>query len=90
MDGAGGGIDTSSPPRPVANGNVGTGMTTSGGKQVQRKVDGDDELDSDEVELRRARKKSMEDGIHVVSAFEGEWVVPIIWAVRNDDIDTSA
>lgn len=38
-----------------------------------QKVDSDDDVDADEVERRRARKKSMEDGIHVVSAFEGEF-----------------
>lgn len=32
---------------------------------------GDDDMDADESERRRARKKSMEDGIRVVSAFEG-------------------
>lgn len=32
---------------------------------------GDDNMDADESERRRARKKSMEDGIRVVSAFEG-------------------
>ena len=32
----------------------------------------DDDPDLDEVERRRARKRSMEDGIRVVSAFEGE------------------
>lgn len=46
-----------------------SGKTPAGGKA--QKVDVDDGVDGDEMERRRARKKSMEDGIHVVSAFEG-------------------
>jgi hypothetical protein len=39
------------------------------GKKTANK---DDEIDVDEIERKRARKKSMEEGIRVVSAFEGE------------------
>ena len=55
---------------PVAARKAGVDKTPAG--KVQ-KVDGDDDEDGDEMDRRRARKKSMEDGIHVVSAFEGEF-----------------
>ena len=62
-----------------------SGKTPAGGKA--QKVDVDDGVDGDEMERRRARKKSMEDGIHVVSAFEGEraW-----WCRRNRCLENVA
>ena len=56
---------------PVAARKAGGIGKTPAGKVQKVDVD-DDDLDGDEMERRRARKKSMEDGIHVVSAFEGE------------------
>jgi len=44
-------------------------------KLEKKAADKDEDVDLDEIERKRARKKSMEDGIRVVSAFEGKMTV---------------
>lgn len=44
-------------------------------KLEKKATDKDEDVDLDEIERKRARKKSMEDGIRVVSAFEGMMTV---------------
>ena len=67
-------ISISSPPVAVRQD---SGRMNSVEKKTSNK---DDDVDVDEIERRRARKKSMEDGIRVVSAFEGKSSV-CIWLI---------
>ena len=54
-------IDTTTPPVAV--------------KDTNKAGDDDEEEDIEVTQRRRARKKSMEDGIRVVSAFEGQCIM---------------
>ena len=67
-------ISISSPPVAVRQD---SGRMNSVEKKTSNK---DDDVDVDEIERKRARKKSMEDGIRVVSAFEGKSSV-CIWLI---------
>lgn len=62
-------ISISSPPVAVRQDG---GRSNRNDKKISVK---DDDVDIDEIERKRARKKSMEDGIRVVSAFEGKVTV---------------
>ena len=96
MEGGAGAGEVDSPQSPLPGGGASpvaakkaggvSDKTPPAGGKVQ-KVDVDDDVDGDEMERRRARKKSMEDGIHVVSAFEGEraW-----WCRRNRCLENVA
>lgn len=71
-----GGSQTSSPVSPPAQGSSPPVAVNGGGsdKSITPKISSDDEsdeVDIDDIERKRARQKSMEDGIRVVSAFEG-------------------
>ena len=63
-------IDTSSPP--VAVKDAGVEKLEQKSPSIKKGIITDDEEDIDAKERKRALKKSMEEGIRVVSAFEGE------------------
>ena len=63
-------IDTSSPP--VAVKDAGVEKLEQKSPSIKKGIITDDEEDMDAKERKRALKKSMEEGIRVVSAFEGE------------------
>lgn len=65
-------LDTYTPPVAVKEGGASNNLNNVDKSMNKDKMGVDEEEDEDETERKRIRRKSMEDGVRVVSAFEGE------------------
>mmetsp|Transcript_21377 Transcript_21377/g.43493 ORF Transcript_21377/g.43493 Transcript_21377/m.43493 type:complete len:901 (+) Transcript_21377:312-3014(+) len=64
-------LDTYTPPVAVKDGGASNKLKNVDKSMNKDKMGVDEEEDEDETERKRSRRKSMEDGVRVVSAFEG-------------------